>query len=716
MTTRFRKTILILVVTGLFLLAIMASGCATSYSPTQSAAEEPKATQVVKTVEVEKEVSQYTATVPAAPAVPTQVTSGSEVIPPSTPTPLAQATLAPTQVPIPSPIATQENRIVQVEWPERMRMGDSDVIRLALVPAEAGYTLVTEFPEHQTITQTVPVARPGGYDLYAVARLDGVGFEISPFGDQIQYMPPDQALGWRWTLSPKSPGQQRLAINLTLRWIPLAGQKGPLREIVAYSRPLDVQVITFFGLSQTQALVSGFVGLFLGGGISLFAFFLGPGARKSPLRKIVPNQRLAIELPANLRLSAQERLLLQSLFGRYARLVIEQEFLSGYSGARAFLALPVRTDGRADAYTIAKLGEQESIRGEFANYESFVKDTLPPITARIQHAPVTSSYQSTPGRVRLAALQYTFIGEQGSTPVSLRQALLKEPNPHLLNKLFETFGPNWWLQHRPYTFRLAQEYDRLLPTHLVLEPASGQRPIASIDGRAAPGEIRAHVGDIVSIRYFPGIELRLDGKTLSLAGSPVPGQPPLRLRWLSLDRPEGATGRVIATRESLLRDLVLGCDLLGLPDPFDRLPDLLAENISGSRSTIHGDLNLENILIGPGDLLWLIDFAQTREGHTLQDFTHLYAELVAHILAPQINEPVNFLALLRHPAGEIPASKGPTNLASLLTTVDELACRCLFNPSQPREWHLSLALTCLGALKYSNLSAHARHLLYLAGA
>ena len=80
--------------------------------------------------------------------------------------------------------------------------------------------------------------------------------------------------------------------------------------------------------------------------------------------------------------------LLRGLFRSYARLVIENEFLSGYSGARTFLVRPIRADGCADAPTIVKLGSREAIRQEFENYEAFVKDRLPPMTARIQRAPV----------------------------------------------------------------------------------------------------------------------------------------------------------------------------------------------------------------------------------------------------------------------------------------------------------------------------------------
>jgi len=85
----------------------------------------------------------------------------------------------PTQPHLPTPTAKIEERAVEVEWPSAMRLGESDVVRMALVPTSGGYTLTTEFPEHQTITQTIQLQRPGGYELFAVARLDGVGFDLA---------------------------------------------------------------------------------------------------------------------------------------------------------------------------------------------------------------------------------------------------------------------------------------------------------------------------------------------------------------------------------------------------------------------------------------------------------------------------------------------------------------------------------------------------------
>jgi hypothetical protein len=642
-----------------------------------------------------------------------KATSGIEPLPTASTLPtqagLAPASPAPTSPAIlPTEPAKAEMHYVQVEWPLQMRMGESDVTRLALVPSSQGYNLVTEYPEHKIVTQTVSIRQTSGYELFAVARLDGVGFDISPSGEQAQYLPTGEGLSWRWSLTPRQPGGQRLSITLTLRWVPVTGSGSPNREVIAFSRPLDVRVLSFFGLTQAQALLTGMITILLGGGLSLFAIVIRPRVpRPAPGFDLQPpNPSLAIELPAGLRLGSDETTLLQALFQRYARLVIQQEFLSGYSGARTFLALPIRLDGRADAYTITKIGGRQAMQREYRNYETFVKDTLPPITARIQRPPVSTS---TTRSSHLAALQYTFIGEPGHPPNSLRQALLSRSDTSLLFRLLETFGPNWWLQRRPYTFRLATEYDHVLPTHLVLEPASGKGQ--ELDGRRSPASLDIRVGERVTLHNFSQAELRQDGISFSAQGPGSPGQPPLRIRWLGTQRPEGATGKVVATRQSLLSHFVEGCDLLGLPDPLTYIPALLSETTHASQSIIHGDLNLENILVGPGGMLWLIDFAQTREGHTLFDFAHLEAEIIGHIIAAKVDNPADYLAILRGSC--LPQYQ---ELASLLETMHEISSRCLFNPSQPREYRIALILTCLGALKFINLNPYAKHLLYLTAA
>lgn len=682
---------------NLLLVGTLLAACAPA---AMEPGEEDITKEVVKTVEV---VTEAETVVTEAPAVaPVQTATPAQV-----PQPTATYPLPPLPTAVPQEV-NLEGRVVELEYPERMRLGDSDVVRLSLAPSKDGYTVTTEFPEHATITQTLQVQRQAGYDLYAAARLDSVGFAVAPEAEQERLLAPGETLTWYWSLKPHQPGQQRLSVLLLLRWKPLPGADSRPREVVAYARALDIQVTSFFGLTRGQAMTGGLLGFLFGGGLTLFSAVALFGQSRPVLRAVVPNLALLIEPRAGMVLSAEETVLLRSLFYPYGRLVLQSEFLSGYSGARTFLAQPVRTDGRADAYTIVKVGERESIQREFQNYEAFVKDRLPPVTARIQHAPVVARGAGTGER---AALQYTFIGAPGTSPLSLRQALLGQPDPALLHRLFETFGPNWWMQRRPYTFRAGIEYDTVLPTHYVIEPAGGRG--FPLDGRTPPGALALNVGDLVSLRGFARQEPRADGRSLSLLGAAQPGQPPLRVRWLSLDQPNHAVGRVVSTRHTLLEGFTHGMALHDLPDPLLRLPGWLGESLSATQSTIHGDLNLENVLVGPGGFVWLIDFAMTREGHTLFDFAHLGAELVAHLAAPQMARPADYLAFLQALfAGEMHASP----LLPLFRALLQVAGSCLFNPSQPREYHLALAFACLGALKFRNLDAHQKHLLYLTAA
>lgn len=659
--------------------------------------------------------------VPTIPAVPTSVPTG---VPP-TAAPAATGTAAAATPAATQPTAAVAQNLVELEWPPQMRLGESGLVRLSLAPAPGGYIVGAEFPGQLTVTSTVPVETRPGFDLAAVARLEGIGFDLAPAGDQLQSLASDWPVTWRWTLTPHAAGRQSLTVQLRLRWTPQAGNTSPERESTVFNKGLQIEVASFLGFSAREALVAGLAALALGGGLSLpLALYVARAPRRRNLAQAEsPNAGLVIERPGGIELKPDETDLLRTLFRRYARVTLEAEFRSGYSGARTLLALPVHAGGRTDAYTIAKLGDRASIELECANYEAFVKDTLPPITARIQEAPVTVRGGG------LAALRYTFIGEAGRMPLSLREALLADPDPALLEKLFTTFGPNWWLQRRPYTFRLGYEYDRVLPAHYVLEPdtgsrergagngqqatpattrgqagsprnyagAGGQRAIA-LDGRTAPGQVSLAVGDVVRLEHFRLAERRPDGKWLSLVGEPPAGEPPLRLRWLGAAWPYAGPARVVATRETLLRGFLAEA---GVPDaPLPPATTLLAERVMGTQSVIHGDLNLENILIGPGGFVWLIDFARTREGHPLFDFAHLEAEIIAHVLAPRVHSADELRAVLH--AGDDP----------LLATLHTLAGRCLFDPTQSREYHLALALACAGALKFGNLAPFAKRCLY----
>lgn len=108
--------------------------------------------------------------------------------------------------------------------------------------------------------------------------------------------------------------------------------------------------------------------------------------------------------------------------------------------------------------------------------------------------------------------------------------------------------------------------------------------------------------------------------------------------------------------------------------------------------------------MGPGGFVWLIDFAQTRDGHALFDFAYLEACLIAQVL----------------PMSEADEAGTHTDLAAgrhpLQVTIREMVARCLFDPSRPREYQLALLLTCLGGLKFVNLDRAQKRRLYLTAA
>ena len=693
----------------LMLVLALLAGCAPAAStPAPQPTSAPAATsapavvtqapQATKAPEASKAPAATSAPAASVQPKPTQAAATSLPAPSATPLPPVRTPTPGVIVITPRPTLISEQRMIELEWPAGLRLGETDLVRLSIVPYQGGYQVQAEFPEHNVQGQTVEVVQLAGYRLSGAARLDGVGFEISPAGEVEHELPENEVVTWRWTLGAKAAGQQRLSLSLLLRWRPEPGSPGELRQQLAFSRGLNVQVSSVFGLSRDQALALGLFGLVFGAGLGVSALALRGRGPRAWLRTPPPNPRLSIEPRPGVALDREEAGLLQALFERYARLVLESEFLSGYSGARTFLALPVHPDGRADAAAIVKIGSRASIQREAEAYEHYVKDRLPPMTARIQHAPVTQ-----PGAAR-AAVRYTFIAEPGHYPASLRSALLANPDPGLLWRLFETFGPNWWMQRRASPFRWAQEYDRLLPPHLVLEPVYQlERPASTLDERSAPEGLAGLLGQVVAVKAFRQVERRADGVTFTLQGQARPGQAPLRLRWLGGQLPNGTPARVVDTRMSLLRAEAARFDRRGLPEPLDSLEALLGQTVQGTQSIIHGDLNLENVLVGPGGFTWLIDFSETREGHPLYDFSHLAAELIGHIYAPQCSAG-DYLARLQ--ANQLP----------LLAALEGIAGRCLFNPADPLEYRLALRLACLGALKYRTLGAHAKELLYLTAA
>jgi hypothetical protein len=680
---------------SVILTLVVLAGCAPAAQPTTNS-EAPEATEEIIITE------EIAATEGAEDEeTPSEEVAAEEPTPAPTSTAEKTEAVSPTDEPIDPSLEIIESlpdeRVIELEWPEEMWLREADVIILSLIPASEGYILEAEFADHAAQSEPIEIPQPEGYTLLARARLDAPGFSLASEAEQEFQLHPSEPVIWRWALVPENSGRQRINIHALIIFEPPAGIEASVIEHTLLSESLEIQVNAIFGLPRGTArvlLVLILVILFTLGVLLLVYFLLL--RPKSPIRQLSPDPDVKIEAMSNRPLDSGTYTLMQSLFQGYARIIITNEFQSGYSGARTWLVMPIRRDGRHDAQTIVKVGAEPVILSEYRNYEAFVKDTLPPMTARIQDKPVSIKGQ------RLAALRYTFIGLSGQTPLSLREALLRNPDPAYLERLFETFGPHWWCQRSPATFRLASAYDGILPSHLVMAPANGKGQV--IDGHEPETIRHISVNDLVTLRNFPVVERRADGRSFTLENQPQPGSPPLRVRWMASRVASPVTGKVTATRWSILRTSVEGKPLFELDDPLEALDELLQTTVHGSTAIIHGDLNLENILVGPGDMVWLIDFARTRKAPPLIDFTHLYGEIIAQVIAPKEADPAQFLMKLKR--DEYP----------LLAAIDGISTKLLPNDHQREAYDLPLIITCLGMLKFPNLSDHARHLLYLAAA
>ena len=134
---------------------------------------------------------------------------------------------------------------------------------------------------------------------------------------------------------------------------------------------------------------------------------------------------------------------------------IERRLVGGYTSAAILVVTPVSADGMEDAAVVVKIDDADIILDEAQRYETHVRSSLPPLTARLEEKPTTSETSD------LAGLKYTFIAGMNSSAQDLREAArdLDNLGEWLRRELYPYFGKTWWKQNRPYRFQVWTEYD-----------------------------------------------------------------------------------------------------------------------------------------------------------------------------------------------------------------------------------------------------------------
>ena len=443
-----------------------------------------------------------------------------------------------------------------------------------------------------------------------------------------------------------------------------------------------------------------------------------------------------VETVGGIPLGPDEKRVLQAMFSGCEKVQVELEFKRGFSASRVFRVRPV-APGRQPLLRVAvKIGPAISTRREYRAYRDLVENKLPEI-ARLERPPTFLSDSP------LAGLCYTLRGADPFQVLSLHdyynQAGPQEVHQVLERRLFPTLGRYFWtIRQTDPIFQMWADYDQILPVNLEIESLDTcpEEAIRRLEpGQAPPA--RFEVGDLVDLRDF--IVTEVQGQEVTLNWAEAYGSYRVRLvevsdleRYRVGEKLTSLLGRVEATRHSLLaaqarkalgETLDLEAEHLFLPDgskqpnPLLTYWDILSTSLQVEKSTIHGDLNLENILVEPeGGLVSLIDFALTRKGHYLHDLLRLETEVVTKLIPAALHQAgrpatdiCRFYKHLHlytfHPRKTSPAALSPSSLEkpmALLKTIRDTA-RDNLGVRDHEEYYQGLTLYLLGALKFKNL-------------
>lgn len=463
-----------------------------------------------------------------------------------------------------------------------------------------------------------------------------------------------------------------------------------------------------------------------------------------------PGQLLTIEVPRNVVLTALEQQLLSLLLAKAAKLVVVTEFTDGRTPTRVLLVCPVAADGVRELPAVVKLGPRALIEPEWQATQRQVLDRLPNFAA-VRGEPIY--FEDETGK-RWGALRYAQVGDGVFEIESLSRyashANVQDLWQVLANRLFRQLGTLWGntQQRAPISFQ--QRYDSILPVNLVV----------TLDGTAKGPPVLLDAADLVTSTeeapvLAPNTRVRLDGfmvtecsadgreLTLDLAEQTgtayrlrvqrSENTPPVKVG----EHYPSVVGRVQTTRHLLLQGYLqphLGAQLdltaatvslpdgAPLPNPLLALPTLLTRRHDGWLATIHGDLNLRNILIDPdARTAHIIDCAAARQDHVLHDLLCLERDLLTDVAAQTLfaaNLPptaiVRFYRLLHcacrgesHEPGRfaLPADLEPSleKLFIVIATLRQAARERLAVTGAWAEYYTGLVIHLLGALKYRDL-------------
>ena len=180
--------------------------------------------------------------------------------------------VVPTLPPATSVPAIPEHRRLTLEYPSRIRSGDSDVVRLTLEVDDLGNITPTAQFEGNVVTGEV-IEIPSLYETHNViaeARFDISGLQVSPPELVSQTLSKGQSLNFYWSIRPTDVGVYRGTIWFYLRFVDKVSGEESRKAVSA--QIVEIEAVNLLGLPVRLVRTVGGVGSVIGAVIG-FPFF-----------------------------------------------------------------------------------------------------------------------------------------------------------------------------------------------------------------------------------------------------------------------------------------------------------------------------------------------------------------------------------------------------------------------------------------------------------
>jgi hypothetical protein len=182
---------------------------------------------------------------------------------------------SPSEPVIPEPTAQPaipERRLLTLEYPAKIRAGDSDRVRLMLEVDKNGNITPTAIVDGNVVNGEV-VEIPNLYESHHVivqAKFDIAGVQVVPDGLSSQTLEQGQTVTFYWSVRPMDVGVYRGTIWLYLKFVDKVS--GEESEKTVAAQDVEIEAVNLFGVSANLARILG-VGGSLIGTIVGFPFF-----------------------------------------------------------------------------------------------------------------------------------------------------------------------------------------------------------------------------------------------------------------------------------------------------------------------------------------------------------------------------------------------------------------------------------------------------------